>query len=191
MQGTAFSTPGRVWTLTVSVLALLVAATTASANPMNIPAGAKKVYSFNVIGHPNGYTGNCGEGHRIFVPRDAHNVQVTVTSSTRWEVIDCGANGKATLGTNDVGLSGHLDVYVRILGKPGGQLHVCGNQVIDPVTGEILCLAGTIDLTREKGQSKFQIAPSSLFDASLEDVLWTVQTNSDFRIAQFRVYTRP
>ena len=166
---------------------LLGAAATAEANPKDIPAGAKKVYSFNVIGHPRGYTGNCGEGHRIFVPRDANNAQVTVTNSTRWEVLECGANGKATLGTSDVGL---FDVYVRILGKPGGKINICGDQFIDPITGEVLCLAGTIDLTREKGQSKFQIAPSSLFDASLEDILWTVQT-SDFRIAQFRVYTRP
>jgi hypothetical protein len=28
-------------------------------------------------------------------------------------------------------------------------------------------------------------------DASLLDILWTVDTNSDFRIVQFRVYSRP
>jgi len=177
----------RFSTLALCLCMLLASTIAAHANPKDIPAGAKKVYSFNVIGHPNGYTGNCGEGHRIFVPRDANNAQVTVTNSTRWEVLECGANGKATLGTSDVGL---LDVYVRILGKPGGKINICGDQFIDPITGDVLCLAGTIDLTREKGQSKFQIAPSSLFDASLEDILWTVQT-SDFRIAQFRVYTRP
>ena len=48
-----------------------------------------------------------------------------------------------------------------------------------------------IDLTREKGQSKFQLAPSAMFDASLEDLIWTVDTNKDYRIVQFRVYTRP
>ena len=51
-----------------------------------------------------------------------------------------------------------------------------------------LCLLGTIKLTREGGQSKFQVQPDSLFDAELEDILWTVDTNKDFRIAQFRVY---
>ena len=70
-------------------------------------------------------------------------------------------------------------------------MRVCGDLTVDPVTGDTLCLAGTIDLTRSSGQSKFQLAPSSLFDASLEDVLWTVETNTNFRIVQFRVYARP
>jgi hypothetical protein len=61
----------------------------------------------------------------------------------------------------------------------------------DFLNGETLCLLGTIDLTRGNGQSKFTLAPSSMFDASLEDLMWTVDTNSDFRIAQFRVYSRP
>jgi hypothetical protein len=30
-----------------------------------------------------------------------------------------------------------------------------------------------------------------MFDASLEDIVWTVDTNADFRIAQFRIYSRP
>ena len=111
-------------------------------------------------------------------------------STTGWSIVDCNATSdhQAVLATSDVAI---YDIYVRILGKPGGHINICGDLVVDPVTGDTLCLAGTIDLTRTKGQSKFQIAPSSLFDASLEDVLWTVQTNSDFRIAQFRVYTRP
>ena len=73
---------------------------------------------------------------------------------------------------------------------PGGVMPG-GDLTIDPVTGDTLCLAGTIDLTRGSGQSKFQIAPSSLFDASLADILWTVETNTNFRIAQFRVYSWP
>jgi len=30
-----------------------------------------------------------------------------------------------------------------------------------------------------------------MFDASLQDLMWTVDTNSNFRIVQFRVYSRP
>ncbi len=31
----------------------------------------------------------------------------------------------------------------------------------------------------------------AMFDASLEDLIWSVDTNPDFRIVQFRVYARP
>ena len=40
----------------------------------------------------------------------------------------------------------------------------------------------------QAGQSKFKIQPDELFDAEVEDLLWTVDTNKDFRIVQFRVY---
>lgn len=192
MQGTAFSTPARVWNLTVSVFALLVAATAASANPKDIPAGSKLAFNFNVIGFPEGqsYDGNCGDGHRIFVNRAASSAHVLVTNAPNWGVLDCDATSDHTakLGTSDVG---KYDIYVRILGKPGGHINICADTYEDFLSGETLCLLGTIDLTRGSGQSKFQLAPSTMFDASLEDLMWTVQTNSDFRIAQFRVYSRP
>jgi len=173
--------------------AILTSVSLASANPQNIAPGSKLVFNFNLIGYPAAltYQGNCGDGHRIFVNREANNAHVTVTNSTTgWSILDCNATSdhSAVLATNAVGT---YDIYARILGKPGGHINVCGDLTVDPATGDTLCLAGTLDLTRSKGQSKFSLAPSSLFDASLEDVLWTVQTNSDFRIVQFRVYSRP
>ncbi len=191
-----FLKPGRhgvrSWIPALCSLPILIAAT-AHANPPNIPAGSKLVFNFNVIGYPadHAYDGNCGDGHRIFVNREASNAHIDVTNSTSgWSILDCNATSDHTaiLASGDVAV---LDVYMRILGKPGGNFHACGNLTIDPVTGDTLCLAGTIDLTRGKGQSKFTLSPSTMFDASVQDVLWTVQTNSDFRIAQFRVYRRP
>jgi hypothetical protein len=44
---------------------------------------------------------------------------------------------------------------------------------------------------RDKGRSRFALKPDSLFDAELEDIIWSVETNSGFRIAQFRVYRQP
>jgi len=163
------------------------------ATPGDIPVGSEVVFNFNVIGYPAGkaYQGDCGEGHRIFVNREAKDAQVRVTNSaTNWGIVDCNATSdhQAVLETNQAGL---YDVYVRILGKPGGNIHVCANTLTDFQNGETLCLLGTIDLTRGNGQSKFSIAPSAMFDASLQDLMWTVDTNSDFRIAQFRVYSRP
>ena len=174
-------------------LLFLTAATVASANPTPIPAGSKLVFNFNVLGYPatKSYLGDCGNGHRIFVNRDAKGAQVSVMNSTTdWSIVDCNATSdhQAVLATNQAGI---YDVYVRILGKIGGNLHVCADTLTDFLNGETLCQVGSIDLTRGKGQSKFTLAPSAMFDASLIDLIWTVDTNPDFRIAQFRVYSRP
>ena len=178
-------------TAAIALVVLVASAAAVQANPKDIPAGSKLVYNFNVIGHPGSYDGNCGNGHRIFVNRGANNAQVLIqNSATGWSVVDCNATAdhRAVLATNQAGL---YDVYVRILGKPGGHINICADTYADFLSGETLCLLGTIDLTREKGQSKFTLAPNAMFDASLEDLIWLVDTNSDYRIAQFRVYQRP
>jgi len=107
--------------------------------------------------------------------------------ASAWWIEDCNAtaDNRAVLHTSGAAI---YDVYVRILGKPGGHLFICADSAT--ADGEALCLLGTIDLTRGKN-SKFTLQPSSLFDASLFDILWNVDTNADYRIAQFRVYQRP
>ena len=181
--------------LVAAVSAIVLASTTAIvavASPAPIPAGSKLVFNFNVLGYPAGqtYAGNCGNGHRIFVNREASKAQVLVQNGSFWTVVDCNATSdhQALLQSSQVGL---YDIYMRILGKPGGRFQACGQTVADFATGDTLCLLGTIDLTRSGGHSKFQLAPSSIFDASLEDLIWTVDTNTNFRIVQFRVYSRP
>ena len=194
MQGIPSSRlPRSLWNCGLATLALVSGIRPASAAPRDNTPGSKLEFSFNVIGYPEGktYTGGCGEGHRLFVNRGANNAHVLVkNSATGWRIIDCNATSDRTgsLGTSDVGI---YDIYVRILGTPGGRINICADTFEDFQSGETLCLLGTIDLTRGSGQSKFQLAPSAMFDASLEDIMWTVQTNSDFRIAQFRVYQRP
>ena len=178
----------------VACLAILAgSAVAALAAPPGVTAGSKLVYSFNLIGFPAGqtYDGGCGDGHRIFVNREAKGAQLVVRNSTGgWEILDCNATigHQAVLGTSDAGI---FDVYVRILGKPGGHLFACVDTLEDALSGEVLCEVGTLDLTRGKGQSKFQLAPSAIFDASNIDLLWTIDTNADYRIAQFRIYRRP
>ncbi len=177
--------------LLVTATAVAVAAT-AFAVPKDIPAGSRLVYKWNLIGYPAGqeYNGGCGNGDRMFVNRDANHAQVLVTNGTEWNVTDCNAtsDNRGELTTSQAGL---YDVYVRILGKQGGSVYICADTYEDFMTGETLCLLGTIDLTRGSGQSKFQLAPASMFDASLFDIMWLVDTNADFRICQFRVYERP
>ncbi len=111
-------------------------------------------------------------------------------TSTSREIDPCNATSDnwGELTTSQAGL---YDVYVRILGRPGGHLRICADTFEDHATGEHLCLLGTIDLTRGSGRSKFALAPASMFDASLEDLVWSIETNSDYRLAQFRVYERP
>jgi hypothetical protein len=178
--------------LVLAVLVLLVAALTdlAFANPRDIPAGSRKVYQFNLIGHPGEYTGGCGNGNRLFVDRGANHAHVLVTNGSSWDVTDCNAtaDNRGELTTSE---AGQYDVYVRILGRPGGRLHICADTFEDHESGEHLCLLGTIDLTRGSGRERFQLAPSSMFDASLEDIMWSIETNTLFRLAQFRVYTHP
>jgi hypothetical protein len=170
----------------------LVLSTQADANPPGIPAGWHKAYQFNMIGYPAGqeYTGGCGQGNRVFVNRDAHNARMLVTDGGSWDITDCNAtaDNTAEMTTNE---AGRYAVFVRILGQPGGHLHICADTYEDYTAGETLCLLGTIDLTRGHGQSRFSMAPSTMFDASLEDIVWQIETNPEFRIAQFRVYELP
>ncbi len=198
-------------------LAILVLAGVAEANPPGVPQGMHKVYQFNLIGHPGEYTGNCGNGNRIFVPRDANHAHILITDDDDgWHIENCNATirgNKAELHTDEVGL---YAIYVRILGQPGGELDICADTAEDHSgvcsddsnnAGDIcnfdsdctgggdcalgddahLCLLGIIDLTRGSGKSKFTVAPSEMFDAELEDIIWSVDTNN-FKLAQFRVY---
>ena len=66
-----------------TVLAIAFAAVAAAA-PNPIPAGSKLVFNFNVLGFPAGetYTGGCGNGHRIFVNREANNAHVLVQNGS-------------------------------------------------------------------------------------------------------------
>ncbi len=186
------STKGLLPIWLVAALSIAVVAGLANAGPNPIPAGSKLVFNFQLLGYPAGhdYAGGCGNGHRIFVNREASKAQVLVQNGPIWTVVDCNATSdhRAVLQSSQVGI---YDIYVRILGKPGGHAFVCGQTLTDYASGDTLCLLGTIDLTRSSGQSKFQIAPAAMFDASLEDLIWTVDTNTDFRIMQFRVYSRP
>src|SRR5262245_58617011 len=118
-----------LWIVVLGGAVMLAAPSLASANPKNIAPGSKLVFNFNLIGYPAGntYEGNCGDGHRIFVNREANNAYVEVTNSiSGWSILDCNATSdhSAVLATNEVGM---FDIYARILGKPGGHISVCGD----------------------------------------------------------------
>jgi len=152
-------------------------------------SAGKLVYKFNLIGYPadKEYTGGCGEGNRIFVNRDAHHAHILLTDNDNgWNVVDCNATSD-NWGEIETDSAGTYLLYVRILGKMGGNVQICADTYEDHLTGEHLCLLGYLDLTRGK-REQFDVVPLSMYDASLEDIVWSVDTNKDFRIAQFRVY---
>ncbi len=178
--------------LSTFALAVLALSSVALANPKDIPAGWRKVYSFNIIGHPEGqeYTGGCGEGNRLFVSRDAHHAHVLVTNDDSWNVTDCNATAD-NWGELTTSEASKYAVFLRILGPEGANLRICADTYEDHLLGEHLCLLDVVDLTREHGQPKFSLAPSAIFDAGLEDIVWSVDTNSSFKIVQVRVYEIP
>ena len=161
--------------------------TTTALTGNGAPKG-RHVFSWNLIGTPGDYEGGCGDGRRIFVERGANHENILIQDANDgWRIVQCDATfgDTAVIHSDDLGT---FDIYARILGKPNGTLHVCADTVTDAALGEDLCLLGTIDLKRDGGRSRFSLQPDSLFDASLEDILWSVDTNADFRIVQFRVY---
>ena len=167
-----------------------------AANPPDVDPGLKLAFKFNLIGYPAGqeYTGGCGNGSRMFVNRGAAHAHILVADhNDGWHIEDCNAtaDNRGELHTDEVGL---YKIYVRILGKPGGHLKICADLISahDDADGDLLlCELGIIDLTRGSGQSKFQVAPSTMFDAEAEDIMWSIETNTDYRLAQFRVYRLP
>jgi hypothetical protein len=172
----------------IALLALVVLtlAPLASADP---PPG-HLVYKFNLIGYPEGqeYTGGCGNGRRVFVNRGANNAKILVTSDgSGWDIVDCNAtaDNQAHINTD---MRGEYVVMVKMLGQPGGHINICAGEYYDETTGERLCEFGELDLTRGKGRDQMRIAARTMFDAEYEDILWTVNTNPQFRIVQFRVY---
>ena len=113
-----------------------------------------------------------------------------VDDENGWSINWCNATGNDKAEIDSEAGDQYL-VTVRILGKPGGTLDICADTLADYEEGTDDCLLGTINLQRGPGQSKFKVVPSSIYDASLEDLIWQTSTNDDFRIAQFRVWSCP
>ena len=176
--------------LLASVLILTTQALPVFANPPGIPADQKMVYKFNYIAKPEGTADNvnCGSGHRIFTERGA-------TGHILWHsdltspphIVDCltesidGTFAQVNVDAPYNTLKYY--VYVRLLGKPTGTLRICVNTLTDEF-GDHLCLLGDITLTKDK---KFTLV-SKLFDGIFEDIVWHLDTNNDFRIAEVRLY---
>jgi len=177
-----------VFVVSAALLAAWIPA--AGAKPPGVdPSVGQQVFNMNIIGTPGDYTGGCGGGNRVFVERDGHS-QIVWYGSDHFEVTWCDATGNDGPATVDVdragGLAGDFVVYLRLLGKPNGSMDICVNGFPN-VQQTGVCELGTLSITRDGGKSVFQISPK-IWDSVYQNVLWDVQTNSDFRIAQMKVY---
>lgn len=155
------------------------------------PEGTKKVYQFNMIARPNSYDGGCGEGNRMFVEADARHAHVVITGGSEWNVTDCNATS-GNKGELTVDGTGTFAVYAIAHGKPNTGLDICADSRSvheeDEMAGdEHECLMGTFEIKREGGKSNMKLVPSSLFDTSLEDVIWSLDVYGNAKV-QFRVY---
>lgn len=188
---------GLIVATAIMTLGTLATVGTAQAAAPGLPSGAKRLFSFQLIGHPGDYEGGCGSGHRVFVDRNEnHGHILIVDENDGWYIAQCDSTGNdtAVIHSDNVGVtSGTASVYIRLLGKPGGQLKVCAklesvHLLDDDFTG---CLLGSFDLTRQSGQSKFGLPINGIFDAEVENIVWNVLTNTDFRNAQIVVVENP
>lgn len=151
--------------------------------PPGSPEG-KKVFNFNMVGHPKDSTiPSCdNNGKRIFV-ESSKQTKVEVYQETSGYDITCDDDKGGTNYALSVPVVGTFDVYVRILGKPGGSLNIKACDLTDSED----CLMDTFSIKRSTGKSSFTIATSQLFSDEYKDILWTVDAKN-FKIAQFWFY---
>ncbi len=149
----------------------------------------------NIIGHPGVYRGNCGNGHRIFVNRGANHDHILVIEDGQWHVEDCNAMdaGGAELHSDS---PGDYIVTIDVTGKPGGEFEIIcadvgGTIAVHEHNGAEECILEDFSINKTNGRSRFAILPSAIFDETNEGVVWSVETNDDFRKAGIRVWECP
>lgn len=146
----------------------------------------KKVYQFMMIGRPNPFNGDCGEGNRVFVEADDPHAHMVITDGDSWNVTDCnGTDGhRAELTTAD---AGQYVIYAVAKGKPGTGISVCADYLETHDSEGDLCEIGTFEIRKDGGKTNFNLVPAKYFDASLEDLIWSIDVDGQAKI-QFRVY---
>jgi len=188
----------------------------------DVPSGPH--YNLNLIGMTKDKNANigCGEGHRIFVEMSKTGRMTTriMLSEGDFGVVDCdGTDGEAAfqLPNPDPENTGTTvySVYIRVLGKPGGDI-IMDTCATDPITEEEICSDYKVELTRQTGKGKQKFVNVSkellyiyawvcvepdpengcleyeymrvpLFSDVLQDYLWRYDNNG-VRIAQLRFY---
>jgi hypothetical protein len=128
-------------------------------------------YNLNVIGVPKAKTAEMdgNHDHRIFVNLQG-NSKIHLTDGDQFRVLD--ANGTDKDGAEfqlpnpdpDNDGTTEYSVFVRPLGKPGGNVDVTLLATyVDELGNEFLATGETLSVTRNPGQSKFENVSKELF----------------------------
>ena len=169
-------------------------------------------YNLNIIGVSKDKSADMtgDNGHRIFVP--LFGTAKIMLSEGEFAVLDAnGTDGSAAfqLPSPDPDNNGETEysVYVRALGKPGGQATIVPTAT-DPVTGEVFASTLSTVVIREKGRSSFTNVSKTLlyvyadvdgdgiidrvplFDSRLQEFYWSYD-NQGLKLAQLRFYEVP
>lgn len=180
---------------TFVLLVLALAASPAFAQPKGLkgdPEVGKKLWNFNVLVKPNGWTdlGNACNGNRIFFTEDAGagGVIGTITwfldpnAQQNFSLEDCnGTDGAATVRVDEN--QGNVLVAIRVLGPQTSNLKFVCTVITNPniPAGEDLCVIDNVDLGKSKSFTKVL---KNIAEGEFEEVLWTFDPSGTWKIFQ-------
>ena len=154
----------RMW-ITAFTLGVVLFGTSAFAQPKGLhgdPEVGKKLWSFNVIVKPHGWTdlGNACNGARIFFDEDPNGggVSDTITwvldpaANQDFQIVDCnGTDGAASVLVDEN--QGNAIVAIRVVGPRTSNLKFACAELINPTVvtaGEDLCVQDEVNLDKNK-----------------------------------------
>jgi hypothetical protein len=153
----------------------------------------KMIYKFNVLAVPQEWSQDDSEcsnsGRRVFFERDGSGPIGTIEwdlwpSVNNFTMLDCDGTSDTTAvveGPEGV----EFYVMIRLHGPPTDSLSLTCTDVIDEGVDD-LCLVGTVQGQR----GGFTKIMENVFDNAYEEVLWTLETSTNFRNAEVRVYEK-
>ncbi|WP_295900579.1 hypothetical protein [uncultured Bdellovibrio sp.] len=192
----------------VKVFLFCVSMSSAAMAGNGAPSGAH--YNLNIIGVSKGKSADMStnDGHRIFMPLYG-TAKILLQEGSEFQVLDAnGTDGTAKfqLPNPDPDNDGitNYSVFVRALGKPGGEARV-STCATDPLTGEEVCSTLSTVAVRKSGKSSFTNVTKQLlyiyadldgdgveeryplFDDRLQDYFWSYD-NKGLKVLQMRFY---
>ena len=150
-------------------------------------------FNLNIIGVPNPKNANFdgGNGARIFVPRTGQT-QFYVHGGTSYQILDHdGTDGKVGSSIADPGIvfpynataspTWRVEIYLRLVGPKTSRV----NWTSYYFDGVEYVPYATFTLDKS---SKFSLKTGELLADGYQDMLWTLDPLTKFRICQFRIY---
>jgi hypothetical protein len=170
---------------------MAVAPVLAGTNGNGAPSGQH--YNLNIIGAPKDKNANYngGNGAVIFVDRTG-STQFYVHGGDSYQVLDHdGTDGKVGTGLADPGIvfpynstaspTWRVEIWVRLVGPKGSSV----NWTSAYWDGSTYVLYQSFTLDKS---SKFSVHTSDLLADGYQDMMWTLDPTSNFRICQMRIY---